>query len=128
MTTKAVDGPLITGPLSVVPGVSYKVQVKVMMGDLDGGSGEYVDIGIDGKPFERCTPLLCESCAGSCEWHECSGISDLIARDYSITIRLQYGNGYNYDYSGPCQVNGTGNVYAAAIITLVPNGMLILGY
>ena len=121
--TRQVDAPLVTGTISVVPGVTYGVEVKVMMGDLDGGGGENVAIGIDGKSPELCTPSGLS--ARSCEWYNCPGLSDLNANSAAVNLRLQYGRGYNYAYSGPCQVNGTSSVYAAAIITLTPGGMYV---
>ena len=120
--TRAVNAPLVTETISVAPGVTYWVQVKVMMGDLDNGDGanENVAIGIDGKSSETCTPSGLR--AGSCEWYTCSGLSDLTANSAAVNLRFQYGSGYDYYYSGPCQVNGTSSVYAAAIITLTPKG------
>ena len=120
-TTNEVDAPNINGNASVIPGITYGVTAMLMMGDLDSKS-EYVDISIDGKYTGRCADNTTVLNSGSCEWYACSGLSDLNASSSLMDIRLQYSYGYHYNYSGPCQINSTLGIYAAAIITLTPKG------
>ena len=117
-TTDKVNRPLLTGSLDVVPGIKYKVKVEVKLGDLDGGSDEYLDISIDGNANHRCTPS--GTSAGSCEWYYCQGINDFTPSNSKINLRFKYGYGYDWNYSGPCDVDGQ-DTYAAARITLIPD-------
>ena len=120
--TSQTDGPLLAGMLSVVPGVAYQVQVKLMMGDLD-GTHEYADISVDGRPSGRCGNNANSLSAASCDWLSCSsGLADVNSANSAVAIRVNYNSAYNYAYSGPCQVNGTSSVYAAALVTLIPRG------
>ena len=124
-TTSTVHGPLLTGSMSVVSGATYEVKVEVKIGDLDGHSGEYVDISVDGKSSHRCTPS--GTSAGSCNWYDCSGLSDMTASSSSVDIRLQYGSGYDSQGNGgPCTVDGV-TAYAAARITFTPRRFLFRG-
>ena len=126
--TSQTDGPLLAGMLSVVPGVAYQVQVKLMMGDLD-GTHEYADISVDGRPSGRCGNNANSLSAASCDWLSCSsGLSDVNSANSAVAIRVNYNSAYNYAYSGPCQVNGTSSVYAAALVTLIPRGEIYFSY
>ena len=121
-----MHGPLLTGSMSVVSGATYEVKVEVKIGDLDGDSGEYVDISVDGKSSHRCTPT--GTSAGSCNWYDCSGISDMTASSSSVDLRLQYGSGYDSQGNGgPCTVDGV-TAYAAARITFTPRRFSFLEY
>ena len=122
-TTDRIDGPLLTAALDVVPGTKYNVKVEVKIGDLDGDSGEYVDIGIGGEVNQRCIPT--GTSPGSCTWYDCPGINDFTPSSSKINLRLKYGYGYDWDVGSPCDVDGE-DTYAAARITLVPDrGMTI---
>ena len=120
-TTSTVHGPLLTGSMSVVSGAIYEVKVEVKIGDLNGDDGEYLDISVDGKSSHRCIPS--GTSAGSCNWYDCSGISDLTASTSSVDIRLQYGSGYDSEIGGPCTVDSV-TAYAAARITFIPRKFL----
>ena len=77
MTTSAIDGPLLTGSVSVVPGVTYEVNLKLMMGDLD-STYEYADLTLDAQSSGRCGNTSHSLSSGSCEWLSCdTGLSDL---------------------------------------------------
>ena len=128
MTTRQIDGPLLSGMLSVVPGAAYQVQVKLMMGDLDSTS-EYATISVDGRPTGRCGNNAHSLSAASCEWLSCSSrLADVNSTNSAVAIRVQYNSGYHYSYSGPCQVNGTSDVYAAALVTLIPKGKILFNF
>ena len=117
------DWRLLTGSVSVVPGVTYGVQLKLMMGDLNSIS-EYADLSLDGQSTGRCGNSSNSLSSRSCDWLPCdSGLSDLTSANSSVSISIQYNNGYDYSLSGPCTVNGTSGVYAAAILTLSPKGI-----
>ena len=126
MTTRTFTrGPLLTESVSVVPGVTYGVQLKLMMGDLDSTS-EYADLSIDGQSTGRCGDSSHSLRYRSCEWLPCdSGLSDLTSANSVVSISLQYNSGYDASLSGPCTVNGTSSVYAAAILTLSPKGIFL---
>ena len=118
-TTNTTSGPLLTGSLPVVSGATYDVKIEVQIGDLDGDSREYVNISIDSQSSYRCTPT--GTTAGSCNWYDCSGGSDLTATSSSVNVRLQYGSGYDSKANGShCQVEGV-TAYAAARITFTPS-------
>ena len=126
MTTRYISRPLLTGSVSVVPGVTYGVQLKLMMGDLDSTS-EYADLSIDGQSTGRCGDSRHSLSSGICyQWLPCdSGLSDLTSANSVVSISLQYNNAYDASLSGPCTVNGTSGVYAAAILTLTPEGIFL---
>ena len=125
MTTTYIDGPLLTGSVSVVPGVTYEVNLKLMMGDLD-GTREYADLTIDGQSTGRCGNTSHSLSSGSCEWLSCdTGLSDLNSANSVVSIRLQYNREYHYSYSGRCTVSGTSNVRAAAFLMLKPKGIFL---
>ena len=138
MTSEKIDGPLLNESFLIVSG-TYYVKVQLMMGDLDGGGGEYVDTIINGNTIgNRCTPTSCtpyvsHKCPGSCQSYDCSvnyRRPEFTTSISTVEVSLQYGNGYNWSISGNCQVNGS-NATAAAHVTLISKGTfyyIILSY
>ena len=102
MTTSKTNGPLLTGSVSVVPGVTYGVQLKLMMGDLD-STDEWADLFLDGRSSGRCGDNAHSLADRSCDWLSCdSGLSDLTSANSVISISLQYSTTYTAEFSGPC--------------------------